>query len=88
MKSSLIALGSVLALATSAFAHPEQGMAKVISKRDAQKPNDVEILNFGKFWRFRAARSTFLRSDADISFMSLFDASSSHPRVPRAQLLL
>ncbi|GAA5847621.1 hypothetical protein JCM3766R1_000814 [Sporobolomyces carnicolor] len=46
MKSSLIALGSVLALATSAFAHPEQGMAKVISKRDAQKPNDVEILNF------------------------------------------
>jgi len=41
MKSTVLALSAVAALATSAFAAPEATMEKVIMKRQNSKPSDV-----------------------------------------------
>lgn len=46
MKSTVLALSAIAALATSAFAAPEATMEKVIMKRQNAKPSDVEILNY------------------------------------------
>lgn len=41
MKSTVLALSAIAALATSAFAAPEATMEKVIMKRQNAKPSDV-----------------------------------------------
>ncbi|GAA6030257.1 hypothetical protein JCM8097_009013 [Rhodosporidiobolus ruineniae] len=85
MRTTFFSVAAVAALFTSAFAAPEDGMVKVVAKRQtAAKPNDVEILNYALTLEF-LERYVLLVADVLKKFSAAAFKKAGYPATVRAR---